>query len=433
MYLLEVQVENVRSIRAVTWALGDGDAPAGWHVVLGTNGSGKSTLLRAIALALVGERQAQALRQSWGRWLTDGASRARVAVRVHAEAGVDVLIPEGDVDHIKTLSLGVTLERREKSVDVRNEDDPTRQRLAERHRNGKWFSTGYGPFRRFSGGDKEMEKLFTSNPLLARHLTLFGEQVALTECIGWLQRLQFESLEATASGQPSGGQPGELLAHVRTFVNQPGFLPNNVRLDRVTSSDVLFLDGNGRGVPVEQLSDGFRSILSLVFELIRQLAVAYGASEVFASDGLTVVAPGLVLIDEIDAHLHPSWQRDIGFFLTRLFPRLQFVVTTHSPLVCHAAAHGSIFRLARPGVDEESLRVSGAEYDRLVYGNVLDAYGTESFGRTTGGPSREGRVRRARLASLNVKEMEEGLTQAELLEREQLRAAMPSSAGKTAA
>ncbi len=78
--------------------------------------------------------------------------------------------------------------------------------------------------------------------------------------------------------------------------------------------------------------------------------------------------PGVVLIDEIDAHLHPSWQVDVGFWFTRYFPQLQFIVTTHSPLVCRAAEKGSIWRLAKPG-PIGGARNHGIEKDRLVMAN----------------------------------------------------------------
>lgn len=67
------------------------------------------------------------------------------------------------------------------------------------------------PSRRLTGGDKDLDKLYSSNPILARHLTLFGEQLALTECISWLQRLRFESLEAEQRGEHEGGASGRLL------------------------------------------------------------------------------------------------------------------------------------------------------------------------------------------------------------------------------
>lgn len=57
---------------------------------------------------------------------------------------------------------------------------------------------------------------------------------------------------------------------------------------------------------------------------------------------------GVVLIDELDAHLHPTWQREISFWLKACFPRLQFIVATHSPFVPQAADKGGLYVLRRP-------------------------------------------------------------------------------------
>ncbi len=433
MYLRKLEIDNLRSIGSLEWSIVDLQ-PAGWHVVLGTNGSGKSSFLRSAALALVGVSEAMALRQRWDDWLRQGATSGSVTAHLKYDNHFDPVRGGGRKLVNFLVPAGVEIRREDQEVRLSPRSlgvDGTRYIWGQAR---GWFSAGYGPFRRFAGSDKDVEKLYLSNPVLARHLTLFGEQVALTECIAWLQRLQFEALEAERRGEAKGGTSGALLAEITAFVNQEEFLPHGTKLDSVSSRSVVFIDGNGAQVGVEELSDGFRSILSLVFELIRQLATCFGATRVFDTESPPRVAvPGVVLIDEIDAHLHPSWQREIGFFLTRFFPKMQFIVTTHSPLVCHAAVRGSIFRLAKPGSDEASSRVVGAEYDRLVYGNVLDAYGTESFGRTTGGPSQAAREKRARLAALNAKEMEEGLTKAEREEQSKLRAAMPTAAGNAKA
>ena len=91
--------------------------------------------------------------------------------------------------------------------------------------------------------------------------------------------------------------------------------------------------------------------------------------------------PGVVLVDEIDAHLHPTWQLRIGENLLRYFPKVQFIVTTHSPLICHAAEKGSVWRLPVPGDDSSFTgRVRGKELKRLIYGDILEAYDTELFG-----------------------------------------------------
>lgn len=85
-----------------------------------------------------------------------------------------------------------------------------------------------------------------------------------------------------------------------------------------------------RGQPLflEQLSDGERGLLALVFDLTRRLSIANPDSDNPIADGVA-----LVLIDEIELHLHPKWQRDVLQRLRETFQSCQFVVTTHSPLV----------------------------------------------------------------------------------------------------
>jgi len=170
-------------------------------------------------------------------------------------------------------------------------------------------------------------------------------------------------------------------------VNQGGFLPHSVRFEEVNSEEVVFSNPEGIRMDVTRLSDGYRSVLSLTFELIRQMVACYGTHKVFRrgrkkNSGITVSPPGVVMIDEIDVHLHPTWQRRIGGWLTKYFPNLQFIVSTHSPLICQSAEVGSIYRLPIPGDEEDSGKfVEGVNRERLISGDVLDAYGTEMFGR----------------------------------------------------
>ncbi|MCP3062677.1 AAA family ATPase [Myxococcus sp. K38C18041901] len=252
---------------------------------------------------------------------------------------------------------------------------------------------------------------------------MFGESVALTECLEWLKLLQFKNLETDGKGKE-----GKLLEALKQFINQPDFLPHEARLHSISSDGVRFVDGNGCEIPVENLSDGYRSVLSMTFELIRQLVKTYGAEHLFASgDATTVQVPGVVLIDEIDVHLHPTWQRRVGHWFRKHFPHIQFIVTTHSPLICQAATVGSIFRLPRPGSEESGGMVTGIARDRLLYGNVLDAYGTGVFGDV---PTRsvEAIAQLERLAMLNQKELSEGLNDKERQEQERLRAQTPTAA-----
>ncbi|HVV85542.1 MAG TPA: AAA family ATPase [Kofleriaceae bacterium] len=410
MYLRRVHLQNVRSIAELTWELPERVASAGWHVILGDNGSGKSSFLQAIALALVGPAEAAWLRQSPRRWLRAGTNRAVIRLDAYS-ADYRATVPRQSF----TLHVSPT-----------DFSDASRTIVSgASETSGPWFAASYGPFRRFTGGDQDLEKSLTGRPDLARHVSLFGEAVALTECLAWLQGLKFKLLEDR--------DEGALLSAVLAFVNQPGFLPFDVRLVDVTSSGVEIVDGNGFRLPVLDLSDGYRSILSMTFELIRQMALTYGSAGLFSPDNTQVARPGVVLIDEIDAHLHPTWQRTIGVWFRKHFPNVQFIVSTHSPLICQAAEVGSVFRLPRPGADPAEDRgemIHGLALQRLLYGNVLDAYGTGVFGEgVTRSDSAQEKLER--LAELNTQELVDTLTAEERQEQTTLRAMLPTDASET--
>ncbi|MFN8393646.1 MAG: AAA family ATPase [Bacteroidia bacterium] len=173
--------------------------------------------------------------------------------------------------------------------------------------------------------------------------------------------------------------------NLRNFLNDGALLPNGVRLNGISSDGVFFEDSEGKKVNLHDLSDGYRSVLSITFELVRQLVRSYGEQSVFANieqGNMNIPLPGVVIIDEIDAHLHPTWQTRVGQWFTQYFPKLQFIVTTHSPLICRASGeHGKIFQLATPDSEHPSREITGIERDRLVYGDILDAYSTDLFGK----------------------------------------------------
>jgi hypothetical protein len=231
-----------------------------------------------------------------------------------------------------------------------------------------------------------------------------------------------------------------ILNSVVAFLNESGFLPHGSQIESVDNEYVVIRDGNGALVPIDQLSDGYRSAMSLVIELIRQMFEIYGFEKMgiaMNSNPGTIQAPGVVAIDEVDAHLHPTWQRDIGRWLTRVFPKVQFIITTHSPIVCRAVSNekgeinGSVWRLPAPGNDEAFRRIEGLDLDQLIYGDVLDAYGTELFGSGVT-RSKVGTQLVDRLAELNTAALERDLTEAEKQDRRRLRAIFPAEAGRIA-
>jgi hypothetical protein len=385
-----VSLASVKSLPPFTW-----DLPAkraGWHVVLGQNASGKSSLLRGIAAALLSAEELAALREGWSRWVTLGATEATATLTV------------GDAD----APLGWRISRGEITRDGHEFDG---------------FSAAYGPFRRFTGGDSEFLREFKDRGRLLRHLSLFTERVALSAALDWLKDLEFRN----ARGMPEGA----LVGDVQRFINETGLLPEGVRLERVDPDGVWFQDANGAVIPADEMSEGYRAVLSLALDLVRHLAVGRSREELFTeSDGVLTVRPAMVvLVDEIDAHLHPTWQQRIGPWFVARFPHAQFIVATHSAIVCQAA--DSVLLLPTPGSHEAPRALEGIELDRLRYGSLLDAYGTGVFGDgVTRSPT--SRIMLARLAALNVTELERPLSPDEVDEQMSLRASLPSSASAEA-
>ena len=421
MHIRRLRIQDIRSISNLEVEVPE--PRAGWHVILGDNGSGKSSVIRAMALALMGPLDAAATRQDWPDWIRKTARNARVELEVAPEAEFDKWKRTG---RRAKAPIRVTLEFRAAGGGA---DSPAvapkyAGRYADRTIWGGgsgWFSASFGPFRRFSGGDKEYDRLFYSNPGLARHLSAFGEDVALGEALKWLQGLQFKRYENNTDA-------ARLLDRLVNFLRQSQLLPHGAHIQEITSGAVLFSDGAGVPLPVEQLSDGFRSVLSMTFELLRGMVVAYGDAaflDALDTEAGAVHLPGVVAIDEIDAHMHPAWQKRIGDWLVERFPMVQFFVTTHSPIICRSAAKGSIWRLPTPGTAEEAHRIKGQDRDRLVNGSILDAFDTEYFGENVTRSDASHRMLKE-LARLNIKRRRGHLSVDENRQLRKLQSALPS-------
>lgn len=114
-------------------------------------------------------------------------------------------------------------------------------------------------------------------------------------------------------------------------------LQHNIKQDRL----IIKLD-NGEQMPYGALSDGVRSVLSLAMEL----ALRCYLLNPYLGENAAKLTSGVVLIDEIDLHLHPEWQLHIVNDLAKVFPRVQFIMSTHAPLVISSIKEGKIFSIA---------------------------------------------------------------------------------------
>ena len=127
---------------------------------------------------------------------------------------------------------------------------------------------------------------------------------------------------------------------------------------------IIYKQGTDIAYKVSQLSDGYRAMLALVMDLARRMAQAYG-DEVSPGSSLLHV-PAIVLIDEVELHLHPSWQQTVLNTLLDIFPNTQFIVTTHSPQVLTSIPSRHIRILNDGKAYSVGGQTQGAEASRLL-------------------------------------------------------------------
>ena len=350
MYLQEFTIQGIKCFDRVELGFPHvGEDYSGWIVLLGGNGMGKSTLLQAMAIALLGPLAGQRLLLSPDGWVRRESRCGELhASIVKGEGDQAIKPPRGPYDAGIIVTGSKAIE-----IDGMPYDQP--QLVQLRHdkkalmtgpyaaRNLGWFSCGYGPFRRLLGGASEESRLLFAMEREARYVTLFREAAALTHCTEWLSSLYSRSID---KNHPDRGRAERALAAVRGILDR--LLPGEVHITRVDSEHVYFQSVGGAEVAVLDLSDGYRSFLALAIDILRHLegSVRDFPQLIEEEEGEPrVVTEGVILIDEVDAHLHPSWQREIGFRLRRVFPRMQFIVTSHSPFVAQAASDGGLIVL----------------------------------------------------------------------------------------
>jgi predicted ATP-binding protein involved in virulence len=107
-------------------------------------------------------------------------------------------------------------------------------------------------------------------------------------------------------------------------------------------NNVLMVQFSKKLIPFNHLSDGQKTLLAMIADLTFKIITL---NQNYQDDAAIKRTTGCVLIDEIDLHLHPKWQRDVLNDLIRTFPKIQFIVTTHSPFIVQSMEGGNLIRL----------------------------------------------------------------------------------------
>jgi energy-coupling factor transporter ATP-binding protein EcfA2 len=311
-------------------------------LIAGVNGVGKSTILHALTVLLSralpeftpsrsaplyftdddihgdkGSLEVSARIQIDGQTINAGVQRLRAA----DEKGDRVMLlrqaeaAAGATDFAQALSARTLTGELEAGI------KETRTALATlKSATHPPLAVYFSPKRQLPGQPRSLPEAKPFDPSIAYGRALHDREVELREFMHW-----FRTQEKLGAGR----EPLRLrvLDALRAVVSElvPEF--SNLRIQEQPRLGFV-VDKRGHPFYLHQLSDGERGLLALVFDLTRRLAIANPDSDNPIADGVA-----LVLIDEIELHLHPKWQRDVLQRLRDIFKACQFVVTTQSPLV----------------------------------------------------------------------------------------------------
>ncbi len=157
----------------------------------------------------------------------------------------------------------------------------------------------------------------------------------------WFEKMEFNAFQI--------GKKIPLLEAVRVSVIKMLSLLTGKEVElfiyRESDLEIKYKDEEKRE-KVSNLSDGYRNIIGIVSDIAYRMAILNPHLGLDVTDKTS----GVVLIDEIDLHLHPKWQKEITNILTTLFPKVQFIVTTHSPFIIQSQTMGSIIKIDEPNI-----------------------------------------------------------------------------------
>jgi hypothetical protein len=286
-----------------------------WSVLLGNNGHGKTSLLRAIALGLVGDDpRAQPTAASL---LRVGASHGVIEVRVGDREFRTELFREGSSVRVVTATrsplqaLGVTM-------------------------------LGFPALR---GGPAPLSSPFSSEPATRPDvgdllpLVMGGADARIATVRQWISQTRLRA-ELERSRNAEGAARLDALLD-RYFAMLVELLPGlNVRLGRIEpTSGMVWVHTDSGEVPLDALSQGTTAVLGWIGTVLLRLLETHPDSAAPERE------PAIVLVDEIDAHMHPEWQHAIVGLVRARLPNLQVIATSHSPLVVGSLGDGKVFRV----------------------------------------------------------------------------------------
>ncbi len=287
-----IEIRNFKAIKQldIDFPKPEGDSEP-WLVLIGENGVGKSSLLQAVSLALIGQDHIDELG-------LDPSKLIRIAPGVR-KATVKIYFGSSD----QPIELKIS----RKALQV----TPAHPQI---------LTLAYGATRMLPKQNNTAQQP-TVEPVNVRNL--FDHNWPLKDVESWLADTKLITPEDF----------GWIAASIRDLLLIPGNdKSGKTSLLRRRQGKITF-NRNGRAEALYDLCDGYKSVLAYAMDIMMSVHQKWPSIQ---------DAEGLVLIDELETHLHPTWKISIVSLLRKVFPRLSFIVTTHDPLCLRGARPGEV-------------------------------------------------------------------------------------------
>ncbi|HEV7508292.1 MAG TPA: AAA family ATPase [Thermoanaerobaculia bacterium] len=364
-YLLDLSIRNVRCFgpEEQTLRLSDSQGrPAQWTVILGDNGVGKTTLLQCL-VALEPRRQFIRPRGH----VISFAERPQVELPTNGGDGWRIYrdLP-GETSIRGHLYVGRGLSPAEGPYWTSEVVVPTSSKRDWAPPDERFFDLrccGYGATRRM--GSAVLNR-GPEDPAAS----LFLDYVTLIDAEEWLLVEDY----ARSRGD-NGDESEQRLERIKKVLldllpdTEDLRIGDKTRTEAQRSTPSIELKTPYGWVALSDLSLGYRTMIAWAVDLASRLFMLYPQSP------NPLAEPAVVLVDEVDLHLHPKWQRELRSHLTERFPNAQFVVTAHSPLVAQASENENIVVLRREGdhvvIDNDVETVRGWRVDQVLTSDLF--------------------------------------------------------------
>lgn len=342
MILRELEVSNYRPFRSERFAFSERVT-----VIAGVNGRGKSAILDGLSLLLSRLLpQVTPARGGYKYLKPQDVHQGEQALKISLSASFEDIPINFTIDYAPAEGMkpGKLLPQIRQEI-RRIYGDP--QRVGDAAPIAVYYTTDRAAYRL-------PKRLLTGLPQgqsAAYHGALFNRQIDFRDFMGRYRGWA----DSIARGEDRDHKNQRTLEMIDRAVQEflPGFSDVRVGLDPLR----LLVSKQGQILDLTQMSDGERSLLAMMIDLCRRLVLANPELD----DPLQ--GTGVVLIDEVELHLHPQWQRGIVEKLRRTFPRMQFILTTHSPFVVQTLRPGEL-RLLGENLDDEALQDPGEYSNR---------------------------------------------------------------------